>query len=128
MTVQYDDILYNEVMGSIVPNSTLKPLIHLPLPMLQALSANAKLLREIDGSDEIITPELLDNLVIYAVKQQADWGDRFSLVKHKHFSNACGCLGAQDGDLECPCVMSRYLEMFKYDIAIRHLELQTQGV
>lgn len=128
MNVKYDDILFNEVMGSIVPTSAVKTLINLPEETLRALSANAKLLRQVEGFDETISPELLDNLVDYALTSQANWGDRFSLVKYKHSSSPCGCMGPQDGDLECPCAMSRYLDMFKYDIALRYLERQTQSV
>lgn len=128
MSVKYDDLMFNEVMGSIVPLAATSTLINLPEDMLKALSANAKLLREVEERDEPISLELLDNLVLYALQCQANWGDRFSLVKYKHYSNACGCMGPQDGDMECPCRMSALLEVYKYDIALRYLELQTKNV
>lgn len=38
------------------------------------------------------------------------------------FVSACGCIGPMDGDLYCPCQMTRLRYEYRYDIALSMLD------
>lgn len=52
----------------------------------------------------------LKEALIIRAKQYIAFGGIDALARYKAYTQACGCMGAQDGEPFCPCKMSMKLE------------------
>lgn len=62
--------------------------------------------------------QLIDALLTYADKSPHE----YRLLSYQHHFGVCGCVGPQNGDPLCPCVMSGWLESYRFDVALEYLK------
>jgi hypothetical protein len=89
--------------------------------LLQAKELTDKLRQLEKPNVKQLTPELLVNLCDNFIRGLEFFNNPDELFE-KPFSGACGCMGPQDGDLFCGCVMRNLQYEYRYDIALKLVE------
>lgn len=91
------------------------------LEELQKLKISTDILRDLEGRCEnVLTDKLLDQLVKRSSKIYKDEPNR---LFEPTDCSLCGCMGPQNGEIYCPCRMSNLRYEYRYDIALKLVEL-----
>jgi len=95
------------------------------LEELIKLQGTIALLRSMEDDDnDPVDPDLLPFLVGYVAEDMRYRGYKEpDLLFEQPFTSACGCMGPQDGYPLCNCAMRRKVHYYRYEIAIKLVEL-----